>query len=825
MKILRLYLSKYKNLELSDIREIDINFTTMLTLILGANGSGKSSLLREATPLPAVSANYHTGGVKEIELECNGLKYVLRSVLGRSPNHSFLKESEDGTMVECNPGGTQSIQKELVEKELRFTPYLQRLLNGELQFTEMSPLARQDALTEISDLKLNYALGLYGRLKASRRDVVGALKHVNGKIEEAETELLAMGDVETLGLESDKIQRELRELLPLSVNVAPDVGRLAMLCQNSMSRLNKISASYIVNRKVVKHLGYRSVEEATEALDINAKEAYVVSSDIERNLQTIDDLGRLTNIVEANDGDVDVLIKRRDVLKKSLQAIGGGDVTIAFDAPLDVVATDMAVASKSLYDAYVSKDVNMTQCDNATYKECFERIYALKHDLSSGDSVARRLEKRIGDLEATLELNTNCPKCDTLIPADVNATPENISSLKHKLKETQVKNDELAERLSAQESMYESYGAYVAYYKHIAGLVSGFSTLVPLWRTFGTMQELVIDVSAVVSKLDKEHRRLSAVVNNKAIEVELKELEDTIQLHRVALESNACQRKSSAESALEEAYVRQDELSKRKEAIQNTVNEYRRLADMEKTYVDEFNSFKLHFVEWANASCQEGATTRVSELQNRLGTIQVIVNKKDQVAENIKLLHQDQRELNTKLKDLTVLITELSPKEGVIAEQMYGFVSGFMSKVNSIVDKIWSYTLEVGDCGFEDKGLDYKFPLIVNGESGGELKLGSTGQKDVINFAFTIVMMGYMGLKEYPLYMDEVGSSFDKTHRSNLNKYVKLLIDSRFCSNIFSISHYSDSFGEFSNVSVVALSEDDPLLPDNTNADTRIVRM
>ena len=49
--------------------------------------------------------------------------------------------------------------------------------------------------------------------------------------------------------------------------------------------------------------------------------------------------------------------------------------------------------------------------------------------------------------------------------------------------------------------------------------------------------------------------------------------------------------------------------------------------------------------------------------------------------------------------------------------------------------------------------------------------------------------MSYLGMDDYPLYTDELGSSFDEEHRENLQRFLKLLIDSSNCSQLWTISH------------------------------------
>ena len=69
MIIKKLILSGYNRLLNTGISEINIVPQNKITLIIGTNGSGKSSLLKELTPLPAISQEYSKTGFKYVEIE------------------------------------------------------------------------------------------------------------------------------------------------------------------------------------------------------------------------------------------------------------------------------------------------------------------------------------------------------------------------------------------------------------------------------------------------------------------------------------------------------------------------------------------------------------------------------------------------------------------------------------------------------------------------------------------------------------------------------------------------------------------------------------
>jgi hypothetical protein len=155
--------------------------------------------------------------------------------------------------------------------------------------------------------------------------------------------------------------------------------------------------------------------------------------------------------------------------------------------------------------------------------------------------------------------------------------------------------------------------------------------------------------------------------------------------------------------------------------------------------------------------------------------------------------------LMAEANDLKILMDELSPTDGFIAEQLMGFIQSMVEEINFIIGSIWTYDMEVLPCGFESDELDYKFPLKVKGSDllAPDVSKGSSSQTDVVDFAFKLVVMLCLDLHDYPLYLDELAPSLDEQHRINIMTYVKHLVDGGKCSQMFMISHYHAGHGSF----------------------------
>jgi len=227
---------------------------------------------------------------------------------------------------------------------------------------------------------------------------------------------------------------------------------------------------------------------------------------------------------------------------------------------------------------------------------------------------------------------------------------------------------------------------------------------------------------------------------------------------------------------------------------------------------------------------EQGVTNIVKALRNEiindaLRTLQIELAQKQKTLNDIQKQQAIVNDIAEQVKSLErqeivhkLLVSALSPTDGLIAEGLLGFIRTFIRKMNVIIRKIWSYRLEVQDCAIDgDDGaeLDYKFPVLVGTEASviNDIKLGSTGIKEVINLAFKIVATHYLDLSEGALFLDEFASSFDPTHRVAATTAIKTIMEQMPFSQVFMISHYQDHFGAFTNAQVCVLSKDNITVP------------
>ena len=130
-----------------------------------------------------------------------------------------------------------------------------------------------------------------------------------------------------------------------------------------------------------------------------------------------------------------------------------------------------------------------------------------------------------------------------------------------------------------------------------------------------------------------------------------------------------------------------------------------------------------------------------------------------------------------------------------------------VNTVNKLIKRVWSYPLYVSPCDVTEKGITYQFPFTVNTRNRNDISEGSKSVKDIINQSFRWAGYYCMGLYDWPLHLDEIGSSFDEMHRHNLVPLIKDLVDDNHFSQILLVSHQLDGQTAYPNSETIVMDD------------------
>ena len=81
MRINYICLKGFKRFRLANIQHFEAEFPEAITVIIAESGKGKSSLLAQLNPLPAVRTDFEKDGYKEIRITHENHEYKLISAI------------------------------------------------------------------------------------------------------------------------------------------------------------------------------------------------------------------------------------------------------------------------------------------------------------------------------------------------------------------------------------------------------------------------------------------------------------------------------------------------------------------------------------------------------------------------------------------------------------------------------------------------------------------------------------------------------------------------------------------------------------------------
>jgi len=394
MNITKLVLNNYKRLFLNDITNIEYTPTSVMQIILGQNGSGKSSLLEQLTPLPpVVKKEFRDGGYKEITISHNDQTYTLRSGLGTG--HSFVLEG-----TELNPGGTITSQLKLVEYHFGITPHIQQILLGKKQFTGMSFAERKKWVSDMSAIDYSYPIMVYTKLKQRHRDIVGGIKLLQNNIVKVKNTELPKEVIDKLGSDKKHLIVLIDHMLTLiNSNVSGgDIGAVGDTISRIVDAINAIDIDKELTLDNMKNLksGY---EARLVLLNERLSELYKHLSDRTKQ-ETLDDASIWVD-------------KKKDILKKIKLVLGTSELGNI---------SDIETVSKYLKDNYMDMVSLVTRLDEYSGVDICKdnllmlnrRISALETKLYNNTKSYNKLEERIDHLKAHSgdDNIVVCPKCD-----------------------------------------------------------------------------------------------------------------------------------------------------------------------------------------------------------------------------------------------------------------------------------------------------------------------------------------------------------------------------------------------------------------------------
>lgn len=814
MKITKLILKGYKRFDLLNIDQLTYTPDSPYQLILGVSGMGKSSLLQELSPLPCETEDLKEGGYKEIHLTHRHHHYILRYDLHKKLTASFLYDG-----VELNDGGTIKVQKTLILEHFQYDANLHDLLIGQTKLSTMGPQERRSWFVTMSQADTTYALSVYNKLKSAERDISGAIKLNHQRLVAEQTRLPEISELDRYKQQSQGLKAELNHLLPfLDKQLMDRTGELFQLEE----QMAKHASLFIDSRFLLSHDGIKDLPQLQHKQQelINQKQQQQT-----RLIKIKDELFELQDVYTKHQQlsglSVEEIDHQLSDLSKQMQANLEQQEQLNIHTGENIQQQDQGMEEfiqhlREVVADTVVKEEGFTTENYQQWSE--ERDKLQRQKLAIGNKLSF-YQQDLSRLEKMHDVH--CPNCRHAFKPGVDCDQEaNIKASIEKgeglLKEVEEKIQHLSDKLQPLESYLqfkrrmkqfeESYTLYYPCFQYLK-TIPAYQTDPRLAFNFIGQYETMIRLQIHYQQLIKQYDTLEAQ-----------------RIKRVAAQGVDVEYILNKMVKLEEET---EQLKREEYQLSQTIQTFNQvISDHEKArqYATELQQLAARHEQLSLVQLRFENNQRVQQLvedkQTQLAVNESILKQYNQSEIVIQQLEQTNTQLKADQKALSILSTLLSPKDGLIAESLIGFIHQFLDEMYNALDQIWVYPMRP-HLSLDEEGveLDYKFKVDINhgASTVKDISRLSTGQKEVMDFIFKLLVTQHLGLVDYPLYMDEVGGNFDHHHRDRLYSYVKRLVESNQVQQVFIISHISTSHDAMSTADKNVLDRDATMVDNSVN--------
>jgi hypothetical protein len=843
MIVVSLELVRYKRMLKNNIEVFTFKPTENIQVILGTNGCGKSSLLWELFPLPGDSDNFTKDGSKTIKLTNRNNIYTLTNNFALSKPHSFIKNGE-----ELNPGGTITTQRELAMKEFGVNEEIRNLLLDKEKFHSMKAPRRREWFTMLSDVKYDYAMEVFGRLKSKASEINGALKHAKKRLVSETGKIVSTEEESQLRREVEITYKELRLLTEQSAPLDNPLQYYEDRQQRGLAELHQLSTKLLRMRTVancgvypygmnltkkerdewgvVRHLEFRTLEDIDEAvnsfrLKIAAEQA-LINKEIEEHSKISDTIDILTKTGEEG---VQSLKENLNVIRENIrETLRQRKLQIEGMDPVNGVS-----ALEGVYDTLFDIFSTIPENDDRRYTQAKLREHQInlaekkENRAKVAKTLAQYVEQKNHAEAHKNNGNISCPNCNHKWIIGYSEEKhgkllDDISLTEEQIKKIDISIEGIEEHIT----LCINYGAK---YREFTNCVNHWPILKPFWDFLVEDSVVIRSPRKAIALLDNFRFDMGLEAKAHELHLQAEEIKKLIESAEKIGDTNLAEQKEQLQKYSLSISNRTETVATLQTDLNNSIQYKRHLSEA----IDLGEQIKVLIKDVTQINEDRIEMLRRSTLNHCVDQLHHVLAVKQKTLNDVVIQKKIVEDLEQQVEQLTLddeavkmLVKELSPTEGLIADGLLGFIKSHVGQMNSLIKKIWSYPLQIHNCGTEDEfgaSLNYKFPLMVQTKTNvlKDVDEGSTGIQEIVDLAFKIAAMQPLGLSEFPLFFDEAGASFDNEHRNVLAATIKELMETKSFTQLFLVNHYSSMYGIFTNAEFCVIDPSNIMVPEVYN--------
>lgn len=819
--LLRLILEDYIPLGTSGIHKVDLTTPHMINLFISKNGSGKTSILKEANPLTPEKSNFEPGGRKYSEHKLGDQFFELDSRPHDSSGHSFKVNGK-----ELNPNGTGAAQNDLVKKYFRLDNSLNRVLNG-LRVTDllsgMTTTRRKEIFMQVYPNDTSYALGVYNKLRVEKNDLKGAIRNQVQRYTEENRKLneITQFGVDELENRIKTIETELRESLLVrgsleGVTTDPELTIKIQDFTRSVDQLavNKLSGITQTQQEVATAIGF-----TTELLGLHQEQAGVLKRVISEHAGVLDGLEEFL-------ADPEVFKAQADHIKEDLELVDteiGQYTTLLAQYPVfndpEIPLTNLELVTPSFREFLGRVTIaSEASLNGATYKGYLTEAERLGNEIRHAKTTLGDLTHKLAHIEKADVVE--CPDCEHqfkigFTPADVLKLKKEQEALAGQVERLEKHRTELTLKIENDAEWYLSMNQLFMFIRE-NNHVHILATLIKEYEIGKVDSSRLLNaLLAYISKFDLMTKREELLKEQNVLETRIGMLDRNNALD-IAVYLSGIERELAEEDS-QIAYFKErlESLKRTQHSIVNYSRDVKRLRGLREEIL-------IGLANQSKTELRLRVDERISILSDEKDEYMTSIIKNRSLTAVVSSISADIARLKRRLQIVEIWMDSLCPNKGIIGKLMGDFIRAVCANMNIKLQAIWDTPLFVKPCSKENGDLTYRFPVIVGeGKPTPDITDCSAGERSLIDWTFRAVLLNYHPV-DYPLIMDEVGVNLDEIKRGRFFNYVQEYTRQKSSKQLFMVSHYVNQYGLFQNPNVIALRYDGLTVPDEVNQDSII---
>lgn len=844
MYITKFIIADFKPMAHLSTRRVEVNHIQNMLLILGANGSGKSSVLREMTPLPSTSTDFGKQGMKSISFTHRGADYTVTSdFASKLRTHSFIK---NGT--ELNQSGNSGTQTELCAQHLGLTPVIEDIMNLRYNITKMNRSERKALLMSMYPSDLTFVLNYHKKIKSELNGFNINLK----TFKERQATLLSkvmddeqLQSIYTLRAELHQtnicmdqilfaLNKEIELYLnhtankPVSLTEDLTIDKIRQECTSIIGQMIKLRNRY------PQLFNDRDIVMTNKVLCANQE------SISQQQRQLMDSANGIKEEIEKFEQCIGVDIETEIAELTQLCA--------SLTKMIGEIVIDPTIPILELHELETVKSTTLPRFNELlTGVHQVGKLWSLanltkverkmeQYKLESGQAIRELefVEQKLQRVEAGIQQETlvlypkDCTTVCSLRTSKVDRlnllTIEQQKILAEKTKIVKL-IETLKRRCEHLKTAYQGPCTGKPFIEQISDMITYTS-----WGCFVLNREDLI--SALNQHPFKLNHRLMQIVNNSEQQKILNQYRQELATNMFKLTTLKAARLPAKDLIMRTLLEKQIVLAKLTEDYQRTTIKHTNITtDIQVTnhiikLGDRINDLQERHIKYANYKIIDGHITCLRGFINECKQHKVIVLQKLQETEQIvkdqeNLLARLKGEINPAIAEYTkkqqewsLVESALNPAHGLPHIYTVRFINSLIININKIIKAVWSSDLELTLLS-EKEPLDFSLPFTVNrGCSIKDIDVGSKGQQEIIDLAFILASFVQMGLgKDYPLKLDEPDGALSHDHRTSLLALLTNLLRNGELTQLMLINHHASAYSSFAHCQILCLCAEGIILP------------